>query len=251
MQPLLSTDLSANGGGKWGLDPGHYQWLITRMTLWSVALATSMYRSVPFGGVTALTRGTKYLLACAWYESARGSSLVSGMMLEQASLCTLSVPNFGSEIALQNGSTNISKISLRKAGHQMIQAGHRYLEHGLVAHALHCYAAVAPLYEEGWSKVDTHVQHSMATQLAAVGATKEASATLLQLVAKCHPTDPTVPPHLLLSSLHPRVQGIMMMDLFRKGCVIYTITVERLEETTANIFKTKIINNNFFHNYCN
>ena len=30
-----------------------------------------------------------------------------------------------------------------------------------------------------------------------------------------------------------------------KNYVIYTVTVERLEETTANIFKTKIINNNF------
>jgi hypothetical protein len=204
LQPLLA-DMHGNGSNKWGTST-HYQWLTTRMTLWSVAFATDMYRSAPFGGIGSLTRSTKYLLACAWYESARGSNLISGMMQEQAFLCTLSVPNFGPDYG------SLSTIALRRAAQQMVQAGHRYLEHGLVQHALHCYAAVAPLYEEGWGMVDTHVQHSMSTQLASLGARKEASETMLKLIQMAHPTNTN---HILMSTLHPQVQGIIMKDLFR------------------------------------
>jgi hypothetical protein len=204
LQPLLSIDMNSNGNGNWG-KAAHYQWLITRMTLWSVALATDIFRSAPFGGIASLLRGTKYLRACAWYENARGSSLISGMMMEQAFLCTISIPHN------VNG-PSLSKTALRQAAHQMIQAGHLYLEYGYVQHALHCYAAVAPLYEEGWSRVDTHVQHSMSTQLAALGATKEASDALLKLTKTYHPTNPS---QLLMSTLDPRAQGIIMRDLFR------------------------------------
>ena len=107
LQPLLSSDTSNGKDGTSGRSPQHHQWLIIRMTLLSVALASDMYRSLPFGGASSLVRATKYLLACAWYENNRGSSLIAGMMQEQASLCTLSVPRgkYSSERAAREWST--------------------------------------------------------------------------------------------------------------------------------------------------
>ena len=206
LQPLLSTEATHSGrSGTSGRQPQHHQWLVVRMTLWSVAIAADMYRSVPFGGPVSLLKSAKYLLACAWYENARGSSLIAGMMQEQASLCTLSVPRHSNSI-------QESGLNVRQAGHQMVQAGHKYLEHGLIQHALHCYGCVEPLYEEGWSRVDTHVLHSVSTQLSAMGANKEAGERLLRLTSSIHPNDSS---RVLMSELDERLQRIVMFDLFR------------------------------------
>ena len=105
-----------------------------------------------------------------------------------------------------------SGLRLRQAAHQMIQAGHKYLEHGLIQHALHCYACITPLYEEGWSSVDTHVLHSLSTQLSALGADKEAGEHLLKLCSLTHPNDNK---NVLISQLDERLQRIILFDLFR------------------------------------
>ena len=83
----------------------------------------------------------------------------------------------------------------------------------MVSHALNCYGAVGPIYNYGWAGADVHVHHTTATQLATLGALKEAQRCILGLLSMRNSN--ASQPSLLVSSLGKRFQESILSDFFR------------------------------------